>query len=83
VLFRDWERSLWAIEFFKTRRPEAVMRTVREAFFRAGLDWREASLFRAMVLETVRFLERSGAPFTLPETLRDVGRLQGGEPEGE
>jgi len=81
VLFRDWERSLWAIEFFKTRRPEAVMRTVREAFFRSGLDWREASLFRAMALETVRFLERSGAPFTLPETLRDVGRLEGAEPD--
>lgn len=81
LLFRDWERTLWAIEFFKTRRPEAVMRTVREAFFRAGLDWREASLFRAMALETVRFLERSGAPFTLPEALRDVARLEGGEPE--
>jgi TrmH family RNA methyltransferase len=59
VLFRDWERGLWAIEFFKTRRSEAVMRSVREVFFRARLDWREASLFRAMQLEAVRYLERT------------------------
>jgi TrmH family RNA methyltransferase len=74
LLFRDWERSLWAIEFFKTRRAEAVMRSVREAMFRAELDWREASLLRAMTLETVRYLERNGTPFELPEHLRDVGR---------
>lgn len=79
LLFRDWERSLWAIEFFKTRRPEVVMRSVREACFRANLDWREASLFRAMALETVRYLERKGTPFELPDHLREVGRLdQGG-----
>lgn len=83
LLFRDWERGLWAVEFFKTRRPEAVMRTVREVFFRAGLDWREASLFRAMQLEAVRYLERRGTPFTVPEPLREVGRLPGGEPEPE
>jgi TrmH family RNA methyltransferase len=77
LLFRDWERTLWAIEFFKTRRPEAVMRSVREAIFRAGLDWREASLLRAMSLETIRFLERAGTPFEVPEHLRDVGREEG------
>jgi TrmH family RNA methyltransferase len=83
LLFRDWERALWAIEFFKTRRPEAVMRSVREVFFRSALDWREASLFRAMSLETVRYLERKGTSFTLPEHLREVGRLPGGEPDPE
>ena len=79
LLFRDWERALWAVEFFKTRRPEAVLRSLREALFRADLDWREASLIRAMALETVRYLERSGTPFTVPEHLMDVGRM----PEGE
>jgi tRNA (cytidine32/uridine32-2'-O)-methyltransferase len=74
LLFRDWERALWAIEFFKTRRPEVVMRSVREALFRSDLDWREASLLRAMALETVRYLERKGTPFALPEHLKDVGR---------
>ena len=75
LLFRDWERALWAVDFFKTRRPDAVMRSVREALFRSDLDWREASLLRAMALEMVRFLERSGTRFELPERLRDVGRL--------
>ncbi len=75
LLFRDWERTLWAIDFFKTRRTEVVMRSVREVFFRADLDWREASLIRAMALETVRFMERKGTPFELPERLREVGRL--------
>lgn len=89
LLFRDWERTLWAIEFFKTRRPDFVMRSVREAIFRADLDWREASLLRAMALETVRYLERKGTPFELPEALRDVGRLADGavvddsDPAGE
>ena len=83
LLFRDWERALWAIEFFKTRRPDAVMRTVREVVFRSSLDWREASLLRAMSLETVRYLERKGTPFELPEHLREVGRLPGGEPAPE
>lgn len=75
LLFRDWERALWAIEFFKTRRPDVVMRSVREAMYRSDLDWREAALLRAMALETVRYLERSGTPFQLPEALREVGRL--------
>ena len=85
LLFRDWERALWAVEFFKARRPEIVMRSVREALFRAELDWREASLLRAMMLETVRYLERARVPFELPEHLRDVGRLEdqtGPDPSG-
>ncbi len=80
LLFRDWERALHAVEFFKTRRPEAVLRSLREALFRADLDWREASLIRAMALETVRYLERSGTPFTVPEHLKDVGRLSEDDP---
>jgi hypothetical protein len=59
------------------------MRTVREVLFRSSLDWREASLLRAMSLETVRYLERKGTPFELPEHLRQVGRLPGGEPGPE
>ena len=59
-LFTDWERSLWAIEFFKTRRSEAVMRALREVVYRGELDGREASLLRAMAIEVVRFLERRG-----------------------
>jgi tRNA/rRNA methyltransferase len=57
-LFGDWTRALWAIDFFKTRRPESVMRSFREVVFRADLDGREASLVRAMGIEVVRYLER-------------------------
>jgi TrmH family RNA methyltransferase len=58
TLFADWTRALWAIDFFKTRRPEHVMRSFREMVYRAALDGREASLLRAMGIEVVRFLER-------------------------
>ncbi len=60
-LFADWERALATIDFFKTRRPEHVMRSLREVMFRADLDGREASLIRAMGIEIVRFLERERA----------------------
>jgi len=65
-LFADWERMLWAIDFFKTRQPDIVMRSVREVFFRAELDGRESTLFRAMALEVVRFLGRKGIPLQEP-----------------
>lgn len=58
-LFTDWTGALWAIDFFKTRRTESVMRSFREIVFRAELDGREASLLRAMGIEVVRYLERS------------------------
>jgi TrmH family RNA methyltransferase len=58
-LFADWTRALWAIDFFKTRRPEHVMRSFREILFRAELDGREASLIRAMGIEVVRYLDRT------------------------
>jgi TrmH family RNA methyltransferase len=57
-LFADWTRALWAIDFFKTRQPDNVMRSLREVVFRAELDGREASLLRAMGIEVVRFLDR-------------------------
>ena len=65
-LFRDWRRALWAVDFFKTRRSESVMRSFREIVHRAGLDGREASLVRAMGIEVVRYLERAGLPVGEP-----------------
>ncbi|MGI9041124.1 MAG: RNA methyltransferase [Gemmatimonadales bacterium] len=59
-LFTDWRRALWAIDFFKTRRSESVMRSFREVVHRAELDGREASLIRAMGIEVVRYLTRAG-----------------------
>jgi tRNA/rRNA methyltransferase/tRNA (cytidine32/uridine32-2'-O)-methyltransferase len=54
------EQALWAIEFFKTKNPEMVMRTVRSVVHRVPLDRREAKLARAMCYEVVHFLERKG-----------------------
>ena len=56
--FGDVERSLAAIEFFKTRQREHIMRTVRSLTVRASPDARELSLIRAMALEVIRFMER-------------------------
>lgn len=61
-LFGDWQRALDAIDFFKTRQPEFVMRSLREVLFRADLDGREATLLRAVALEVVRYLDRTEKP---------------------
>lgn len=80
-LFGDWQRALWAIEFFKTRQADHVMRSWREILFRAELDGREASLVRAMGIEVVRFLERNRLP--LPPEAAGIGEplAAGGEVE--
>jgi TrmH family RNA methyltransferase len=56
--FADAERSLDAIEFFKTRVSEHIMRTVRSLTYRAAPDARELSLIRAMALEVRNYLQR-------------------------
>lgn len=58
--FADAANALTAIEFFKTRYPEHIMRTLRSLTFRAAPDAREISLMRAMAIEVVRYLERTG-----------------------
>jgi tRNA/rRNA methyltransferase/tRNA (cytidine32/uridine32-2'-O)-methyltransferase len=58
-LFADLERALTAVDFFKTRHPELILRTVRSLAFRAGPDAREIELARAMAIEVVRALERA------------------------
>ncbi|HEY2825497.1 MAG TPA: TrmJ/YjtD family RNA methyltransferase, partial [Gemmatimonadales bacterium] len=60
LLFKDVGHALDAIDFFKTRQRAGVLRTVREATHRVPLDVREAALLRAMSLEVVRYLERTG-----------------------
>lgn len=52
--------ALSAIEFFKSRNPEPIMRTVREVTHRVPLDTREAKLLKAMCIEVLRYLERRG-----------------------
>jgi TrmH family RNA methyltransferase len=60
VVFADMERALWAVDFFKTRNTESVMRTLRELVRRADVDHREAGFLRAMSIEVVKYLQRAG-----------------------
>jgi tRNA/rRNA methyltransferase len=53
-------QALDAVEFFKGRNPEVIMRTVRTVVHRTSLDAREAKLLTAMCIEVVRYLERKG-----------------------
>lgn len=76
-LFHDWQRTLWAVDFFKSRNAGNVMRSLRELVFRADLDLREARLLRAVALETVHYLERREVPFELPPELRHPGGASG------
>ena len=57
-LFVDAEQALQAIEFFKVRDREHIMRTVREIVHRVPLDEREAKLLRAMAIEVVKYRDR-------------------------
>ena len=59
-LFDDAGKALDAINFFKTRQRETVLRSLREVAHRVPLDQREAKLIRAMCIEVVRFLARTG-----------------------
>jgi TrmH family RNA methyltransferase len=57
-LFADTERALHAIEFFKTRFHEHIMRTVRTLFYRTAPDSRELALMRAIFIEVIRTIDR-------------------------
>jgi TrmH family RNA methyltransferase len=59
--FADVERALQAIEFFKTRYAEHIMRTIRSLTVRAAPDARELSLMRAMALEVINYMDRKRA----------------------
>ncbi len=54
------EEALHAVEFFKTRNTSHIMRTVREVVHRTPMDAREINLFKAMCIEVVKYLERTG-----------------------
>lgn len=60
LFFKDAERALRSIEFFKTRFPEHIMRSLRSLTYRADPDGREISFMRAVAIEVVRYLERTG-----------------------
>ena len=57
-LFIDASRALQAIDFFKTRDADGVMRTMREIAHRAPLDAGGAKLLRALAIEVRKYGER-------------------------
>jgi len=57
-LFVDVATALRAIDFFKTRNADNVMRTMREIAHRTPLDLREVKLLRAIAIEVTKYGER-------------------------
>lgn len=66
-LFRDQERALEAVEFFKTRFRTHIMRSARSMGYRMSPDAREIMLLRAMWIEVVRAMNRYRKMAGLPE----------------
>jgi TrmH family RNA methyltransferase len=58
ALFGDAERALAAMDFFRTRNAELVMRSLRSLTYRAAPNAREIMLARSMALEVLRTIER-------------------------
>jgi len=71
--YRGIERGLGAIDFFKGRKVETVMRTLRTLIARARPDARETKLLAAMGFEVGHYVER----------LRSGISPESGEPEPE
>lgn len=70
--------GLESIDFFKSRKPESVMRTLRTALSRVVLDAHEARLLRAVGYEmrnvTDRLREQAGNPSDPSPDTTDKGR---------
>jgi TrmH family RNA methyltransferase len=57
-LFEDVHRGLAAIDFYKKRDPDMIMRTMRAVLRRAHVSSREAKLLRAVYIEIRKVIER-------------------------
>jgi len=58
-MFGALEQGLHRIDFFKARKPEAVMRTLRTILSRADLDRRESRLLAGMGFEIGNWIDRN------------------------
>ncbi len=59
--FTDATKALAAVDFFRTRNEELVLRSLRSLTYRAAPDAREIDLMRSIAIEVVRALGRAGA----------------------
>jgi TrmH family RNA methyltransferase len=60
------EEGLHRIEFYKSREPAAILRTLRTVISRAEPDLQEAGLLRAIGFEIGKYLDRTGHPSSTP-----------------
>jgi tRNA (cytidine32/uridine32-2'-O)-methyltransferase len=79
--FEQTEAALDAIDFFKGKNHEAIMRTVRAVLRRAELTVREATLFRAIGIETQKHI---GVPVRKDAMMKEAkgGEMDDGELDG-
>ena len=57
--FTDADTALAAIDFFRTRNEELVLRSLRSLTYRASPDAREIDLMRSIAIEVMRALDRT------------------------
>jgi TrmH family RNA methyltransferase len=57
--FTDADKALAAIDFFRTRNEELVLRSLRSLTYRAAPDAREIDLLRSIAIEVMRALDRT------------------------
>lgn len=62
--FADADRALGAVDFFRTRNEELVLRSLRSLTYRASPDARQIDLMRAMAIEILRAIGRAREPRT-------------------
>jgi tRNA/rRNA methyltransferase len=77
--FAALEAGLASIDFFKARKPESVMRTLRTILSRAEPDQREARLFAAIGYEIRNVLARRGRAAGSAATAAGSVGPEGGE----
>lgn len=70
-MFTALESGLDRIEFFKARKPEAVMRTIRTVLARASLGVNESKLLGAIGFEIGHFINRMKGVRRKPEEHRE------------
>ena len=72
--FAQADQTLEAIDFYKSRNPEHVMRNVRSLVGRAAPDEREIELLRAMAIEVLRTMDRIRGIFHVQPRRADLKR---------
>jgi TrmH family RNA methyltransferase len=82
-LFKDQERALEAIEFFKTRFRTHIMRSARSLGFRMDPDAREVMMARAMWIEVVRAMNRYRGMAGLPAVTFDEAEADRAQAEAD